>query len=304
MARQYWVVSPNVDGKGNKMEEWKKEILRHRAAILGWGPDNWRNGGMGPRFAGNSDARSNIQLGDIVLIARGKRSADMVGFGVVKGQLRAERLPPLDNDVYLRDLDPFKRCERAPKSVPILAVLQHTWAFVQLHPEENPDAKRVCEWMARQLRLTDRQSHGDTIKERNRRRSRTFDYEVRTTRQVKEARRREEQLLDNYEQWLKKQGRHLSRLVYGRMECDAWEEERQNLIEAKGSISRQDIRMAVGQLLDYAFQMRENFGSLNKAILLPQEPPQDNVKWLEPLGIKVIWRSGRSFIDNADGQFI
>lgn len=86
--------------------------------------------------------------------------------------------------------------------------------------------------------------------------------------------------------------------------CCAWEEERQNLLEAKGSISRQDIRMAVGQLLDYAFQMRENFGSPNKAILLPQEPPQDVVKWLEPLGIKTIWRSGRSFIDNADGQFI
>ena len=295
MARQYWVVSPNVDGKGNKIEEWKKEILRHRAAILGWGPDNWRNGGMGPRFAGNSDARSNIQLGDIVLIARGKRSADMVGFGVVKGQLRAERLPPLDNDVYLRDLDPFKRCERAPKSVPILAVLQHTWAFVQLHPEANPDTKRVCEWMARQLGLTE----GKDLPKSN-----TYGYKVRTRERVTEFRKREKKLLDDYELWLKKRGRHLSELPYGRLKCDAWEKERQNLIEAKGSTSREDIRMAVGQLFDYSFQGKEKYKQPNMAILFLKKPPLERLEWLEPLGIKIIWRRGQSFLDNADGQFI
>lgn len=302
MARQYWVVSPNVDGTGKNVDEWKKEILRHRAAIMGWEPDNWESGAMGPRFAAHSDARSKVQLGDIILIARGKKSADTVGFGVVKGQLRAERLPPWNRDVYLRDLDPFKRCERVPKSIPILAVLQHTWALVQLHPEANPDARKVCQWMERQL--AEREKHSKEPRKVPLRKSRKSDYEVRTPEQVKKLQKREEKLLHGYQRWLMTQGRQLTALKYGRNECDAWDAERQNIIEAKARTRREDIRMAVGQLFDYAFQMREQYENPNKAILLPNEPPEDRVKWLEPLGIKLIWRSGRRFQDNAGGQFV
>jgi len=110
-------------------------------------------------------------------------------------------------------------------------------------------------------------------------------------------------LLHGYQRWLMTQGRQLTALQYGRNECDAWEAERQNIIEAKAQARREDIRMAVGQLFDYAFQMRGQFENPNKAILLPSEPPEGRVKWLEPLGIKLIWRSGRSFEDNAGGQF-
>jgi hypothetical protein len=300
MARQYWVVSPNVDGTGKNIKKWKREILRHHAAIMGWGPDDWEHGAMGPRFAADSEARSKVQLGDIVLIARGKKSADIVGFGVVEGQLRAKRLPPWHRDVYLRDLDPFKRCERMP-SVPILAVLQHTWALIQLHPEANPDARKVCEWMERQL--AEQEKHSKEPRKVPLRKSKKSDYEVRTPEQVKKLQKREEKLLHGYQRWLMTQGRQLIALKYGRNECDAWEAERQNIIEAKARIRREDIRMAVGQLFDYVFQMREQFKNPNKAVLLPNEPPEDCVKWLEPLGIKLIWRSGRSFQDNAGGQF-
>lgn len=301
MARQYWVVSPNVDGTGKNVEEWKQEILRHHAAIMGWEPNNWESGAMGPRFAANSDARSKVQLGDIVLIARGKKSADTVGFGVVKGKIKAERLPPSDGLVYLRELEPFKQCKRVPKSVPILAVLQHTWALVQLHPEANPDARKVCEWMERQL--TEQEKHSKEPRKAPLRKSKKSHYEVRTPEQVKRLQKREEKLLHDYQRWLMTQGRQLAALKYGRNECDAWEAERQNIIEAKAQIRREDIRMAVGQLFDYAFQMREQCENPNKAILLPNEPPEDRVKWLEPLGIKLIWPSGRSFRDNAGGQF-
>ena len=84
-----------------------------------------------------------------------------------------------------------------------------------------------------------------------------------TRDQVREARRREKELLDDYDQWLKKQGRHLSVLRYGRIKCDAWEKERHNLIEAKGTTSREDIRMAVGQLFDYSFQGQEKYKQPN-----------------------------------------
>ena len=41
--------------------------------------------------------------------------------------------------------------------------------------------------------------------------------------------------------------------------CDRFEKKRHNLIEAKSSTKREYIRMAVGQLLDYAYQF-EKFG--------------------------------------------
>ena len=78
---------------------------------------------------------------------------------------------------------------------------------------------------------------------------------------------------------------------------------RYTYIEAKGSTSREDIRMAMGQLFDYAFQRKEGLKQPHKAILLPAEPARDSVEWLEPLGIKIIWRRGRSFLDNANSQF-
>ena len=131
----------------------------------------------------------------------------------------------------------------------------------------------------------------------------TFGYEVKTKRQVKMASKVEAKLLSDYEQWLGEQGRQLSAVKYNRIQCDGWEKERRNLIEAKGSTRREDIRMAVGQLLDYAFQGKEEFKQPHMAILLPGEPDPDSVKWLEPLGIKIIWRRGRSFLDNANGQF-
>ncbi|MBN2186169.1 MAG: hypothetical protein JW732_01815 [Dehalococcoidia bacterium] len=301
MARQFWVVSPNVDGTGKNVEAWKQEIIRHRAAIIGWEPNNWESGAMGPRFAGSRDAGSKVQLGDIVLIARGKKSADIVGFGVVKGRIKAQQLPPWNRRVYMRELEPFKQCERVPKSIPILAVLQHTWALVQLHPEVKPDTRKVCEWMERQL--TEQEKHSKEPRKVPLRKSKKSDYEVRTREQVKKLHKREERLLRGYQHWLMTQGRQLTALQYGRNECDAWEAERQNIIEAKAQTRREDIRMAVGQLFDYAFQMRGQFENPNKAILLPSEPPEDRVEWLEPLGIKLIWRSGRSFEDNAGGQF-
>ena len=55
--------------------------------------------------------------------------------------------------------------------------------------------------------------------------------------------------------------------------------------------------------MDYAFQGRRKLGASDKAILLPKKPNPAAVKWLEPLKIKIIWRKGDSFVDNAGGQF-
>ena len=206
----------------------------------------------------------------------------------------------------MRPLDPFIPLKQVPQEIPLLDVLQHTSALRKLHPnQQKKDCDwQVCQWMEWRLGVEEQESDADTTTEGGLSKPNTYDYEVMAPERVTEFRKREKELLDDYERWLKKQGRHLSVLKYGWIECDAWEQERQNLIEAKGSTRREDVRMAVGQLFDYAFQMREKFERPKMAILFPKKPAPKSVEWLEPLGIKIIWRSGRSFVEDAHRQFI
>jgi len=61
--------------------------------------------------------------------------------------------------------------------------------------------------------------------------------------------------------------------------------------------------MAVGQLLDYAYQGRVKFENVRKAILLPRKPGPDIVEWLKSLSIDVVWREEAKFFDTSNGQF-
>jgi hypothetical protein len=301
---QYWVVSPNVKDDRTKnqetVEKWKEVIRRDHVAIMGWAPEEKKRGhGVGPRFA------QDVQKGDIVLIARRKNlKPDVVGLGVVKGECEEKLYPAIyDDHVCVRKLRPFVLLQETPRGVPFLDVVNCTWAMHQLYPEDNDSHRKVYEWIDQQLKLAKREGNTGQIGEKPLPPPGTYDYEVRTEGQVIEARRKEEELLDHYRRWLRKQGRELLRLRLGRNECDAWEAERQNLIEAKATISRQDIRMAVGQLFDYAFQMREKCEEPNMAVLLPEKPHADDIGWLQPLGVRVVWRSGRRFRDDANRQF-
>src|SRR5262245_14897207 len=107
-----------------------------------------------------------------------------------------------------------------------------------------------------------------------------LDYTIRTKRAVKTIKAVEDKLLHGYRDWLKKQHRNLVAAKYQRLRCDGYESQRNNLIEAKSSIRREHIRMAVGQLLDYAFQGRKKFVNSNMAILLPKKPHSEIVDWL------------------------
>jgi len=293
--RQYWVLSPNVKRDERTVSDWKTLIIRTHAAIMGWPPKQR----FGRRFA------NDLQVGDIILIARRHNwEPDVVGFGVVKGKCKEKLFRRLlDEPVYVRKLSPFISIKQRSKDVPFTSVLIDNKSFRQLYPdpEKKDPTWQVCQWMERQLK--EQGSDANTALERNLPKSNTYGYKVKTKGQVTEARKREKKLLDDYERWLEKQGRHLSELPYGRLRCDAWEKERQNLIEAKGSTSREDIRMAVGQLFDYSFQGKEKYKQPNMAILLPKKPSPKSVEWLEPVGIKIIWRRGWSFLDNANRQF-
>jgi len=305
--RQYWVLSPNVKDDRTENQEavgkWKEVICHNHLAIMGWSPDH----GIGRRF------KDEIRLGDIVLIARRKDwEPDVVGLGVVKGEYKEKAYPNIDDEpAYVRKLHPFILLEKTLGSAWLRDVLNCTWAMHELHPDRDgrhyDSHRKVCSWMNQQLGFTHQEGNKLRITKKSLDKSggeQTYDYEVRTKKQVRAARRKEKELLDNYRGWLEKQGRKLSRLQIGQMQCDAWEEERRNLIEAKATTSRQDIRMAVGQLLDYGHQIRKDLGDSNKAILLPERPDQNDAGWVKSAGISIIWRADRRFHDNAGGRFI
>jgi hypothetical protein len=322
--RKYWVVSPNVKFKKKTVGEWREASVRYQAAFMGWGPDDQAHP-IGPKFAGMTD--EGVWPGDVILIARQvDKRPEIVGFGVVSGQ-HARRLKgfnPPDSDRFgsLRWLRPFKPWSRPPSRIPLIDAVRHRSAMAELHPEHRNAHRKVCDWMERQLQkkgthARDQSGIANGSEEKrdgplpNMERiglvqlqeNPQFDYTVRTRADVKLARKTECKLLGDYRNWLKRQGRNLSAAKYKRLRCDGYERDRKNLIEAKSAAKREHIRMAVGQLLDYAFQGKQELGDPNMAILLPQKPDSGIEEWLRHLGVAIIWQESDSFFDNANGQF-
>jgi 5-methylcytosine-specific restriction protein A len=71
------------------------------------------------------------------------------------------------------------------------------------------------------------------------------------------------------------------------------------LYEAKGSNSREDIRMALGQILDYSRYVKtpEHEDEPRRAILLPSAPAPDMYTLLDRYDVEVVYRSD-------DGHFV
>jgi hypothetical protein len=281
-------------------------MLDAHAAFMGWDPNDPIHR-MGPKFAGKT--KRGIMPGDIVLIARRhQKKPDVVAFGVVHGEY--EKLRDRDGGSR-RNLSPFKKApDRLPSGIPVIDVLPHNRALVQLHPDRNDAHKKVCKWIYRQLYRPPNRKGGATPESNGkggviviRPKNPQLDYKVQTKRQVIKAKKIEAALVESYAGCLKKKGCTLSAAKYKRLQCDGYEEKRGNLIEAKSSTRREHIRMAVGQLLDYAFQGKERFGEPNKAILLPEKPHPNIEKWLLSLDISIIWCKRGSFLDNANGGF-
>jgi hypothetical protein len=310
----YWVVSPNVRNNERTVGAWREASVREQAAFMGYEPDERITKQIGPKFAGMTEP--GITPGDRILIARRHhRKPEIVGFGIVRGQFkkRLKGFKPPQTFGSLRRLLPFKAWSGEPSGIRLRDVLAHTTALVQLHPERNSAHKRVCEWMDKQLNAHTRQ-RGENDNEARRgggkpavitelQKNLRFEYKIQTEREVRKARKLEAELVEDFRKWVETQDRRLSVAVYGKLRCDVYERTRNNLIEAKCSVKREHIRMAVGQLLDYAFQGKKTFGDPNKAILLPNKPHSDVEHWLGTLEIRIIWRASGKFFDNANGQF-
>lgn len=108
---------------------------------------------------------------------------------------------------------------------------------------------------------------------------------------------RERHLVRMYEDWL---GRRVDSYVIptkvGALRTDAFDDERNLLIEAKSNVERPSLRMAVGQLWDYARQLPSD---PSVAVLLPSKPDIDGMAFLESCGVRAIWQTAAGFHDTV-----
>jgi hypothetical protein len=117
-----------------------------------------------------------------------------------------------------------------------------------------------------------------------------------------EAERREQKLVLDLEAYLRRNGRDAARLKIvptGERRpifCDLYDKTSGVLIEAKGTVARDDLRMAIGQLMDYRRFARPG---TDLAILLPERPRSDLMNLLESVDIHAIWPEDDRF--NASG---
>ncbi len=109
------------------------------------------------------------------------------------------------------------------------------------------------------------------------------------------AERREQKLVIELMASLRARGHEVCRLQIrpegepASLLCDLFDQTTNTLVEAKGSIARPAIRMAIGQLADYARLVEP---TPKKVILVPQKPRPDLLRLAESQGIGVTWPDG------------
>lgn len=121
-----------------------------------------------------------------------------------------------------------------------------------------------------------------------------------------EIERREQTLVLAYKAYLEAKGLEVARLrIHPPSEarpiiCDVYEKSRNNIVEAKGTGSRGEIRMAIGQVLDYS---RFVDPPPSRGVLLPARPRPDLEALLAAASIAAVWPEDDGFSDNAVGRF-
>jgi hypothetical protein len=129
---------------------------------------------------------------------------------------------------------------------------------------------------------------------------------VNPSQETYEAERREQVLVLAYGEVLKGLGSEIVRLRIlppgeaKPLYADLYDKSRNNLVEAKGTGTRNDIRMALAQLADYSRFIEP---SPERAVLLLERPRRDLEELLLSQNLHVIWCDGESFTDNGDSRF-
>jgi len=122
---------------------------------------------------------------------------------------------------------------------------------------------------------------------------------VAPSRETYEAERREQTLVLAYRDHLLRTGHRVSRLKIvppGEAKplfSDLIDRTTNTLIEAKGTVERGAIRMAIGQLMDYR---RFVVPPPRLVVLVPSRPRDDLQALLADVGVDVVWRDGEDFV--------
>jgi hypothetical protein len=70
-----------------------------------------------------------------------------------------------------------------------------------------------------------------------------------------------------------------------RLYSELWDQTASELIEAKGGVTRDQLRQAVGQLLDYGRLV----DATSRSVLVPTRPRPDLLAYLRSAGINIIY---------------
>jgi len=135
---------------------------------------------------------------------------------------------------------------------------------------------------------------------------------VEGSREPYEAERKEQSLVRAYAQYLERLGHDVCRLQFlppdeaAPLFCDLFDKTTNTLYESKGSVTRPAIRMAIGQLADYA---RLVHPPPRRVLLLPEEPRPDLKNLAESQGIEVTWldtatQAGEAWASSLDPSSI
>ncbi|MEU7044044.1 restriction endonuclease [Streptomyces varsoviensis] len=117
-----------------------------------------------------------------------------------------------------------------------------------------------------------------------------------------EAERREAPLVTAYRDHLQEQGHTVTRKKIrpkGELKplfTDAFDITTHTLIEAKGTVTREAIRMAIGQLYDYR---RFITPKPSLVVLLPSRPRDDLIELCHSADVSVVWRDGTTFLSDT-----
>lgn len=120
---------------------------------------------------------------------------------------------------------------------------------------------------------------------------------VEPSREPVEAERREAALCLAFKQHLEAQGLEVTRLKItpaGEVKplfSDIYVSAQRLLVEAKGAVDRNSIRMAIGQLIDY----RRFVPGATIALLVPESPRPDLLDLALAAGLEVFWREAGGF---------
>ncbi len=112
--------------------------------------------------------------------------------------------------------------------------------------------------------------------------------------------RREASLCEDFRKLLEEHEHEVSRFqiraagLSSTLLTDLYDTHAHVLYEAKGNSSREAVRMAIGQLMDYRRHVTPADPTL--AILLPTKPHEDLVDLLESVNVKVVYRHRDSFV--------